>query len=358
MFAGQKHLDNLCVMVDRNNGQLDIANRMVFPMPELERGVRVVRLAGAQRRRDAVRRRLRRARAVPLRPAQRQADGDHLPRHERARRALGFPEQAQGHGAGRADRAGTGAADGAARATASRSSARSTRPARSAGRRARCRTRCSTAPRRCISMPAATASASCRCRRRSGPCRRDARRRATSGSATTPRCCRRIDPAEGVRRQRHRHRRDEGVRARSARGLDRLRPGDDQRARSRRGRGRSAARAERRRRRSQHDGASARRSPRSAINAGSARSARSSTGRCCGAIAVGHQERLEAIGAPRRLAERGPRPRPDDAGHRRRTSRRAPTAPRTWATTTAPIFDGIGAPEDHRRLLPAADARR
>jgi transketolase len=37
MFAGQKHLDNLCVMVDRNNGQLDIATRMVFPMPELER---------------------------------------------------------------------------------------------------------------------------------------------------------------------------------------------------------------------------------------------------------------------------------------------------------------------------------
>jgi transketolase len=37
MFAGQKHLDNLCVLVDRNNGQLDLANRMVFPMPELER---------------------------------------------------------------------------------------------------------------------------------------------------------------------------------------------------------------------------------------------------------------------------------------------------------------------------------
>jgi transketolase len=35
MFAGQKHLDNLCVMVDRNNGQLDIADRMVFPMPDL-----------------------------------------------------------------------------------------------------------------------------------------------------------------------------------------------------------------------------------------------------------------------------------------------------------------------------------
>jgi transketolase len=36
MFAGQKHLDNLCVLVDRNNGQLDIASRMVFPMPRLE----------------------------------------------------------------------------------------------------------------------------------------------------------------------------------------------------------------------------------------------------------------------------------------------------------------------------------
>jgi len=36
MYSGQKHLDNLCVMVDRNNGQLDMANRMVFPMPELD----------------------------------------------------------------------------------------------------------------------------------------------------------------------------------------------------------------------------------------------------------------------------------------------------------------------------------
>jgi transketolase len=36
MYAGQKHLDNLCVMVDRNNGQLDIASRLVFPMPSLE----------------------------------------------------------------------------------------------------------------------------------------------------------------------------------------------------------------------------------------------------------------------------------------------------------------------------------
>jgi transketolase len=36
MFAGQKHLDNFCVLVDQNNGQLDIADRMVFPMPDLQ----------------------------------------------------------------------------------------------------------------------------------------------------------------------------------------------------------------------------------------------------------------------------------------------------------------------------------
>jgi transketolase len=35
MFAATKHLDNFCVLVDRNYGQLDLANRMVFPMPEL-----------------------------------------------------------------------------------------------------------------------------------------------------------------------------------------------------------------------------------------------------------------------------------------------------------------------------------
>src|SRR5580704_6833498 len=36
LFAGQKHLDNLCLLVDRNNGQLDISSHMVFPMPKLE----------------------------------------------------------------------------------------------------------------------------------------------------------------------------------------------------------------------------------------------------------------------------------------------------------------------------------
>ncbi len=36
MYAGSKQLDNLCLLVDQNNGQLDIASHMVFPMPRLE----------------------------------------------------------------------------------------------------------------------------------------------------------------------------------------------------------------------------------------------------------------------------------------------------------------------------------
>jgi transketolase N-terminal domain/subunit/transketolase C-terminal domain/subunit len=36
MYAGQAHLDNLCVLVDRNYGQLDIHTRTVFPMPDLQ----------------------------------------------------------------------------------------------------------------------------------------------------------------------------------------------------------------------------------------------------------------------------------------------------------------------------------
>lgn len=35
MYAAQHGLDNFCVMVDRNNGQLDIHDRMLFPMPPL-----------------------------------------------------------------------------------------------------------------------------------------------------------------------------------------------------------------------------------------------------------------------------------------------------------------------------------
>jgi transketolase len=35
MYAGQNHLDNFCVLIDRNNGQLDVHNRTLFPMPDL-----------------------------------------------------------------------------------------------------------------------------------------------------------------------------------------------------------------------------------------------------------------------------------------------------------------------------------
>lgn len=36
MFAASKHLDNFCVLVDQNNGQLDISSKTIFPMPRLE----------------------------------------------------------------------------------------------------------------------------------------------------------------------------------------------------------------------------------------------------------------------------------------------------------------------------------
>jgi transketolase len=34
MYAGQNHLDNFCVLVDRNHGQLDIHTKTVYPMPD------------------------------------------------------------------------------------------------------------------------------------------------------------------------------------------------------------------------------------------------------------------------------------------------------------------------------------
>ena len=36
MYAAASHLDNFCVLVDRNNGQLDVHNRTLFPMPQLD----------------------------------------------------------------------------------------------------------------------------------------------------------------------------------------------------------------------------------------------------------------------------------------------------------------------------------
>jgi transketolase len=36
MYAAANHLDNFCILVDRNNGQLDVHNRTLFPMPPLD----------------------------------------------------------------------------------------------------------------------------------------------------------------------------------------------------------------------------------------------------------------------------------------------------------------------------------
>jgi transketolase len=36
MYSAYKRLDNLCVLVDKNNGQLDIVDRLIFPLPDLE----------------------------------------------------------------------------------------------------------------------------------------------------------------------------------------------------------------------------------------------------------------------------------------------------------------------------------
>ena len=36
MYSAHKRLDNLCVLIDQNGGQLDIVDRLIFPLPDLE----------------------------------------------------------------------------------------------------------------------------------------------------------------------------------------------------------------------------------------------------------------------------------------------------------------------------------
>jgi transketolase len=36
MYSAYKRLDNLCVLIDQNGGQLDIVDRLIFPLPDLE----------------------------------------------------------------------------------------------------------------------------------------------------------------------------------------------------------------------------------------------------------------------------------------------------------------------------------
>ena len=101
MYAGQKHLDNFCVLVDRNNGQLDIANRMVFPMPELERvfesfdwqvhSVDATQYEGVYAALEAFK----------FGPRNGKPTAIICHAHQGPWRAVRLPEQAQGDGAGR-----------------------------------------------------------------------------------------------------------------------------------------------------------------------------------------------------------------------------------------------------------------
>ena len=50
MYAAQQGLDNLCVLVDRNHGQLDVHDRTVFPMPDVESRIPLIWLERRDRR--------------------------------------------------------------------------------------------------------------------------------------------------------------------------------------------------------------------------------------------------------------------------------------------------------------------
>ena len=143
MFAGQKHLDNLCVMVDRNNGQLDMANRMIFPMPDLEPVFRsfnweVTNVDATQY--NGIYAALERFRFGPRngKPTAIICHGD-----QRARRAVGFSEQTQSHRARSTPRAGNVAAGRSARPPGGRVR----RVSRAAQRLSRRRTSAGDAPR-------------------------------------------------------------------------------------------------------------------------------------------------------------------------------------------------------------------
>ncbi len=142
MFAGQKHLDNLCLMIDRNNGQLDLANRMIFPMPDLEavfaafnwevQSVDATEYDGLYSALERFRFGSRNGRPTAI----------LVSCHEGARRALRLSEQAQSHRAGSSARTGDGAAGRAAAAIASKSSPAFTTSFATIRMAACCRKRC------------------------------------------------------------------------------------------------------------------------------------------------------------------------------------------------------------------------
>ena len=334
MFAGQKHLDNLCVLVDRNNGQLDISSRMVFPMPKLEavfesfdwkvHSVDATSYDGVYAALEAFRFGPRNGKPTAIICHSTKGHGalsDFLNKHK-----VVVAENLIGSGRWRCSRS-------CARA-AWRIFARTTHAWASTRTAPRFRMRCwRVRPRHASRSVRLVAD-----RGAGGHPPRSAARQADSLQSGAPAQDR---PEEGVQRRRHRHRRDEGLCARFAGRLDRFRSGHHQRSRSRRRRRGSAARAQRRRRRSQHDAArrGVRRARLQRLDQhllsllgleGDAPHRRGSSG------AAGIH------GVARRLVERRPRPRSHDARHRVELrdphQRRHPHGQRRrhWCSTPSP----------------------
>ena len=187
-----RRLDNLCVLVDNNNGQLDIVSRLIFPLPDLEAVFRVVWLAACEvvdaTQYDGVFAALHR---FKYGDRGRQAHGDCLPDHQGPRRIHEPAERAQGDHRRRSTGAGVDAAGGAApRAAWQNSPAFFDRLAGAAGRQLRMRSK---GRGRCISaLPRIRPddSAYARSSDRAGPARPAARqenplRRQRAAAAST-----------------------------------------------------------------------------------------------------------------------------------------------------------------------------
>ena len=280
MFAGQKHLDNLCVMIDRNNGQLDLANRMIFPMPDLEtvfaafnwnvHSVDATQYDGLYAALERFRYGPRNGKPTVIVCHATKGHGalsDFLNKHkvtvpdrllaqEMSLQAEQRKQRAEEFGRFHADL--RDYPDGGLVQEALIEIAGDMRLRRRANNVWFAVDRASHRPRGHIS--------------RAGEKQAHRLRRDPAAAAGS---------REGICRQRRRHAVDEGICQRSPGGLDRCRPCEHQRPRGRRCARRPAAGAECRRRRGQHDGH--RRGLRGAWAAtpGSAPSVRSSTGKSC-----------------------------------------------------------------------------
>ena len=106
MYAGARHLDNLCVLVDKNEGQLDNPKVLQFPMPHLGRMLESFGWRVARYRRDAVRPCAGGAGGFPQRRPRRAAHGHRLQFAQRLGRILQLHGGAQDRAAGRSGRPG------------------------------------------------------------------------------------------------------------------------------------------------------------------------------------------------------------------------------------------------------------